>query len=282
MWLLSPLAWLLLAVLLAPLAWCMRGRAVWLSGCAALAVIAVAAMTPFAADSLVAYLERPVAEPMNCRAFPPSTLVVLAGGVDRLPRDSTDVSVMNIASRRRVEHAARQWRARVNVRLVLTGGPVAAGFVDNATLMSRYARMLGVPQQALRLESRARNTHENASYVARMVPQLPKRIGLVTSAMHMPRASATFRAAGFEVCPLPADFRAIPGRAPRNLVPHSAALVKTEAALREMAGVGVYRWRQWHEGLRNRVFTGSASCAGPRISGPGSWPVHTAECVTRH
>lgn len=270
-WLLSPLTWLFLAALVAPVAW--FARAGWLAAlCVIAAIAAFAAATPLVANALLARLERPAASAPQCRRAPPDTVVILAGGVDRLPRDRLEFDVMNLASRRRTERGVQYWRERNERRIVIAGGPVGHGGVTYADLMGEYARWLGVPGGALRLERRSDNTDENARNVARMAPRLPGRVALVTSAMHMPRARMAFRAAGFEICPLPADFRRVPADPPYALLPSTSALIKTEAALHELTGIAYYRLRGQFD--RRRVGGQTADCTrvtarsspAPRVS----------------
>lgn len=247
-WLLSPLSWLLVAALLSPLAWLARSK--WLAaGCIALTGLAFAASTPLVANRLLKRLERPMsgADLQHCSQAPPNMVLVLAGGVDRLPSSRTDFSVMNIQSRRRTERGVQYWRERSGRQVVLVGGKIGYRSSSNADLMGEYAHWLGVPREVLRLERRSSNTHENASNAARMVPRLPQRISLVTSAMHMPRALMEFQAAGFDVCPLPTDFRSVPARLPDSLLPTSNSLSKTEAALHETLGNVFYRWQRWRD-----------------------------------
>lgn len=245
-WLLSPLSWLLLGAILALAAWRLRSPAL-AAGSAVVAVVAFAAATPLAANALLARIEGGIAVRPACVGEPPDTVVALAGGVDRLPRDAADLEVMNIASRRRTERAVRYWGQDESRRIVVVGGFVGKGGVTNADLMHAYARRLGVPAAALQAERQSSNTRENAAYLARLVPRVPRRIALSTSALHMPRATMEFEAAGFEVCPLPADFQAVPAGLPHSLVPTSRALVKTEAALHEAAGIVHHRLRSWRK-----------------------------------
>src|SRR3546814_14992278 len=64
--------------------------------------------------------------------------------------------------------------------------------------------------RSVRFEAQSRNTAENARLTAALVGQGDGRPWLlVTSAWHMPRAVASFRAAGLEVLAYPVDFRKI-------------------------------------------------------------------------
>jgi hypothetical protein len=80
-------------------------------------------MTPMFANALLGWLERPPPMPAHCLASPPQVAVVLAGGVDAIPRDDNDASVLGVASRRRIERAVEWWRARPGRVIVVSGGP---------------------------------------------------------------------------------------------------------------------------------------------------------------
>src|SRR5688572_8491883 len=98
MWLLSPLSWLLLAGLGACIAARRHSRR-WLRASLVVALVSVLAMTPMFANGLLGWLERPPPVPPDCMASPPQVAVVLAGGVDAIPRDENDGSVLGVASR---------------------------------------------------------------------------------------------------------------------------------------------------------------------------------------
>lgn len=243
-WFLSPLAWLLLAGAVMVLAGFHRWR--WLLvACCAVVVVALAAMTPLGANLLAGPLERPVPAPPACHGSPPSIAVVLGGGIDGKPRRRDDFPVLNLASRRRIDRAITWWREGGGRVLVLQGGAPYGGTAV-AELMAAYAQAQGVPSAALRVENQSDDTWENARRAALFSPRLPRRIVLVTSRIHMPRARSAFVRAGFEVCPLATDTRRLPSRLPWALVPRTRALARTEAALHEWVGLGYYRWRARH------------------------------------
>jgi uncharacterized SAM-binding protein YcdF (DUF218 family) len=206
-------------------------------------VAALAAMTPLGSNALTRPLERPVHASRTCRDAPPAVALVLGGGTDGWPRHRADFSVLNLASRRRMDRAVAWWREGEGRSLVLVGGGPRPGVPTIAELMAAYAGMLDVPATALRLETRSGDTWGNARHAAELSPRLPRRVVLVTSQVHMPRAQRAFTAAGFEVCPLGADSRILPSRLPWALVPRTSGLVNTEAALHEWVGLAYYRWR---------------------------------------
>ena len=247
-WLLSPLSWLLLALMLAPMAWCLRVRRPWMMVmCAALAAVSMVAMTPLTANVLGGLLARSVSVPKACNETPPSEAVVLGGGVDGTPRSRNDFAVLNLASRRRVDRAVAWWREGEGRTLVMVGGPLRHGSASGAELLAAYARTLGVPDGALRQETDSRDTWGNAHNTAGLQPRLPKRIVLVTSLIHMPRAQAAFAYAGFQVCPLGTDVRSLSPRLPWAMIPRTSALNNTEMAIHEWVGLVYYRWRERRE-----------------------------------
>ena len=239
-WWLSPLSWLFVAAVLLMAA----PRRRWLRvGGAALALFAVAGMTPLVANALVLRLERQEVGAVDCRARPPRVAVVLAGGLDapqgRMPADAA----LNLASRRRMDGAIAFWQAGPGRSLVVTGTSRFTGLPADARLMAAYAVRMGVPATAIRVEADARTTWENAARAAQMRPALPRRIMLVTSAMHMPRAHYAFAVNGFVVCDWPTDNRWVAADDASALLPRSTALAKTEAALHEFVGLAYYRAR---------------------------------------
>lgn len=240
-WLLSPLSWLMLAILMTALS--MRTRILWAKLLSITAVLGSGlAMTPLVANTLTSYLERAVMQERDCRIEPPSTVVVLAGGVDRFVHDPVDYTVLNLATRRRVDRGVLYWREGIGRHIVLSGGIVQRGKTTHATLMHAYARWLGVPENEVLIEPRSHNTWQNAHEVATLIRKPLPRIALVTSATHMPRAVLAFESAGFRVCPIPCDFRTLPVRTPGALIPRTSSLLKTEAALHELIGLAYYHW----------------------------------------
>lgn len=244
-WALSPLNWLLVAMLLAVLGLRLRGRRLLLGLAMGLAITAFAATTAVVSNALARRLETAVDVPPACVVDPPDVVVVLAGGVDRLPRRDDVFGVLSATTRRRVERGIDYWREQPGRTLVMAGGPTAPGWHPLAGLMSAYAQQFGVPADAIRLEATSRTTWENALNVASLEPQVPRRIALATSAMHMRRSVLAFRAAGFDVCPLHADRRAIRASLPGGLIPSTSGLEKSDAALHEMVGNIHYEWLRW-------------------------------------
>lgn len=82
---------------------------------------------------------------------------------------------------------------------------------NEAEITSRLFEQQGLDLAPVTFESESRNTAENARLTAALVGREEARPWLlITSAWHMPRAVASFRAAGLEVQPYPVDFRTAP------------------------------------------------------------------------
>ncbi|MBK1702336.1 YdcF family protein [Thiococcus pfennigii] len=177
-------------------------------------------------------------------------VVVLGGGVYGAPRDWPYPNLGPAADR--VWQAARAWHAGKARWLIISGGgmPWQGDRRPEAEAMRGLLTALGVPEEVQLSEDRSRNTRENALYSAELIrAQGFERVLLVTSALHMPRALATFRAVGIDAIPLPADFEVMPEPShPLRWMPDAQALVDSTRALKEYLGLWVYRWRGWAAG----------------------------------
>ncbi len=232
-------------LLLALLLWLWRARlprALWYGGLV-LEVLCLLTATPAGANLLVALQERRVPDPAVCAAPTPATAVLLAGGVRRSPAGATDVAALNDSAVQRTLAAANLMRERPGTELVISGGSRPGDAVAESTLMAELAGRLGVPAAAIRTETGSRTTWDNATGVRALKPPVPRRIWLLTSALHMPRALIAFRAAGFEPCAWPVDFRTTRLRDFDDFLPRGGAVARTEAVLHELVGELAYRWR---------------------------------------
>jgi uncharacterized SAM-binding protein YcdF (DUF218 family) len=233
----------LLAVLLVWFGWRRLG-----AGLVLLAVAWVGVWSlPVASDALRLSLEARHAQ-VPAGALPQADAVVVLGGA--MHPEYVQGADPNLgAAADRVWHAARIFHAGRAPQVVVSGGnlPWLGGVRSEAAAMRDFLGDLGVPAEVVWLEERSRNTRENALYTAEILEA--RGIGpvlLVTSALHMPRALATFRAAGVDAIPAPTDFEVMPR--PRGLLdwlPDADALAASTRALKEYLGLWVYRWRGW-------------------------------------
>ena len=221
-----------------------RGRAAW----GATAALLVIVSHPLIARVLVSGLERQAPTWVAATRSPAtgdSTAMVVLSGAMTLGRDGEPI--LSDDTLVRTVHAAELY-PRVKPRwVVVTGGPTrgAPGAGPIAARMRELLLLLQVPADRILVEGRARTTYENATFTRGLLePRGVSRTVLVTEALHMPRALAVFRAAGFEVTPAACGYIAAgPVSWPGALVPNAFATVNIQRATHEWLGLAWYWWR---------------------------------------
>lgn len=203
-------------------------------------VVCVGLSLPVVANALVRWQESRVTIATECERDPPSTIVVLSGGITRLPLNASDFTALGESSLRRMLTGADRFRMQMGATLVITGG-VNQYDIAEGSLMIGLAERLGVPADSIRLETRAQSTWQNAEFVAELEPAIDRRIWLVTSATHLPRASYAFAQAGFQVCAWPADPLSAEANSLGYYLPSTMALRKSDAVIHEWVGEAAYR-----------------------------------------
>jgi uncharacterized SAM-binding protein YcdF (DUF218 family) len=129
-----------------------------------------------------------------------------------------------------------------NFELIFSGGEgrlLPTGTTE-AELAKLFYEEQGVDMKRVTLESKARNTRENARQVAALLGERCKQPWLlVTSASHMPRSMAEFEATGCNVTAYPVDFRT---GEETSLTKYAMAesLMSWQTALHEYLGMFVY------------------------------------------
>jgi uncharacterized SAM-binding protein YcdF (DUF218 family) len=168
--------------------------------------------------------------------IPPRQHIQLAGGIDRL------------------WHAVRLYKAGKAPRVILTGGNVfeQEGMRGESWYASQLLTEWGIPRQRLITETDSRNTYENAINTRPLLEAMnARRILLVTSGFHMPRALGVFRKSlsntGIEIVPCSADILVTESVSPTalSLLPSAGALGSTQLALHEHLGYFTYGLRGW-------------------------------------
>jgi len=157
-------------------------------------------------------------------------MVVLAAGTRTTLAFVPPVERLDGESQGRLLGAARLYHRFGFATVVLTG--TGQEFVDS---MADLLAQLGVPRDRIVEETRATDTKENARYAAPLLAaRNPRRVVLVTSALHMRRAIRYFRQAGIDVVPAPVDHQ---GGPTWKILPSSSALNRTRAVLHEIIGM---------------------------------------------
>lgn len=213
---------------------------------------------PLVSRQLVWGLETPAAA-LTPNPLPKADAVVVLGGGLRPslpPRQGVEVA----EGGDRLLIGLRMLRQGQAPLLVTSGAQVSFRGRDPAQPEAMGARQLALdlgaaPSQIL-VNPRSRTTAEEATQIGALGRQRGwRRILLVTSALHMPRALATFQArSGLAVVPVSCDFL-LPDRQhwgqPTaaslviDLVPDADALASSSRALKEHLGLALYRLRGW-------------------------------------
>jgi uncharacterized SAM-binding protein YcdF (DUF218 family) len=204
------------------------------------ATLALAACsTPAVATWLRFGLTRPY--PVQpAAAYPVADAIVVLGGgwmpdtEDVLDNPSVDDAHTRLGFGRRLYLAGRA------PLILLSGGD------GEAQRMADRLVLQGLPPAQLRTENRSRDTYENALYSAQVLRRAgARRILLVTSAIHMGRAVASFRKQGLEVIPAPAMPLPHRDRPTSFWRGRRMAFFRSANSLHEYLGQWIYRLRGW-------------------------------------
>lgn len=194
-------------------------------------------------NQLMGSLERQAANLEASRPLPEKVdaIVVLGGGMTSGFEGIRDLPDLN-DSADRVWTGALLYRKGVADKVIVSGGV----FTDDkrvgpeADAMARLLQDFGVPDAAIVKEMKSRTTLENARLTEQMLaakvgPRV--RVALVTSAFHLPRATALFDQTGMEVFPVRADIRITPEVTPLwQKLPKPTALDRSTMAIKEYLG----------------------------------------------
>jgi uncharacterized SAM-binding protein YcdF (DUF218 family) len=167
-------------------------------------------------------------------------IVLLGGGITADSPDAGGLDVLSAGATRRTLYAAVLYR-RLELPIIAAGGRLSpdSQHEPEAAVAARLLVELGVPAQRISLEDQSRNTWENATRVRERYH--PRRVVLVTSAYHMPRAVACFVRLGIEVIPAPTDYIGSVSRWLLAALPDADALAGSLVALKEYVGIVAYR-----------------------------------------
>lgn len=147
----------------------------------------------------------------------------------------------------RVDTAAILYKSH-RAPLIVLSGAALEGKTSEAQIMARTLEDQGVPKEAMILETRSRNTHENGLYTAAKLKALHiTRILLVTSALHMPRAMAVFRKQGIIATAAPAAPQIFVPAEPgfSFWLPNMRSLDASRSIIKEYVGMLAYWIRGW-------------------------------------
>jgi uncharacterized SAM-binding protein YcdF (DUF218 family) len=183
-------------------------------------------------------------------------IVVLGGGTKSAtwPRPTVDLGEAGD----RIIYAAQLYFQKKAPIIILSAGRIdwrGSGSPESAD-MATILTSIGVPSEVIIQEPDSLNTYQNAVNVRKILAERQiKKVLLITSAMHTPRALKIFHRQGIDVIPTPTDFLVsqddlqeltnTPKSAILNLLPDTDNLHQFTVALKEYLGIFIYWLRGW-------------------------------------
>lgn len=240
----SSLLWLgaVVGLLLSILTVRFRRSGLWFA-MTSMALMLVAGLSPLANWLVLPLEERFPARSLDSIKGPVAGIILLGGAEDGWVSAGRGLLALNEAAER-ITETVRLAKAHPEAKVMITGG-VARLYGDDqegSTAVAHLLHELGIAKDRLILETRARNTHENARNTLPLIGAKPGETWLlVTSAYHMPRSIGVFRKAGLHVVAYPADFR-MRGRQDltRGFSSLPSGLTRLDLAAKEWLGLIAY------------------------------------------
>jgi len=218
-----------------------------------LVLIAIAGWSPLG-NALILPLEERF-PPWDASRGVPTGIISLGGAIDTVVSPARGEVALNEAAER-LTTMAELVRRYPEAHVVFSGGSgrLIHDGATEAEFAVRLFESFGIAKSRIILESKSRDTDENARFTKELLlPKPGERWLIVTSAHHMPRSIGVFRAAGFPVEAYPVDFRT---RGSIDLMRPFAnvgdGLRRTDTAAREWVGLVVY----WMTGRSAELFPG--------------------------
>lgn len=212
------------------------GLALIASSIAILFVLSLPAVSTSLLRSVSPYAPLQIASDTAASA---GAIVILGGG----RRDAPEYGGETIASLalERVRYGAKLAR-EMNLPILVTGGVVLGQGQSEAEMMAQ-ALDQSFGMQARWIESRSRDTHENAQFSGELLKAAQiDGVILVTQDFHMRRSVTEFEAVALRVTPAPVTY--ISDRRPRSFpeqLPSATSLLHSSMALHELLGYWVAR-----------------------------------------
>jgi len=201
-------------------------------------------------DALLSPLENryPAFQSHSVEAFPAinnktAVIVLLGGGIEEKAPEYDGRDTLSRYAMMRTVYAA-DLAQRTGLDVYTTGGAVLSETTEpEGALMERMLMRLGIDKSNIHIETKAKNTWENAANL-RHVLQTDgiHTIVLVTTAWHMPRSVRVFEQHGFDVLPAPCDY--VVERKPydiRSWLPRWDVMADSADGLHEYLGMLWYR-----------------------------------------
>ena len=172
--------------------------------------------------------------PQPVESLPKADAIVVLGGCIAPATPPATLTADLYSSADRGWQVARCYHAGKAPKVLFSG-------IGEGPGLEEFLLALGVPREAIILESDSRNTYENAKFTEMKLKELnAKRVILITSSWHMARSVAVFKRFGVEVIPCGCDYEARVTRATnpwwKLLGPNAESLSRNNYAFKEYLG----------------------------------------------
>jgi uncharacterized SAM-binding protein YcdF (DUF218 family) len=235
----NPAVWIVAILVWAVLTRNRKRKNAWFIAGAGLLILLT---NPFLSDLAVGLWERPY-RPINDIREPYDYGIVLGGMTDW---DDEHRRVIFSEATDRLMQALDLYKTGKIRKIIISGGSgrILKPDENEALFLKDYLLRIGIPSADLLIEPLARNTRENALFVAKMLPKRNNSAILITSALHMRRAEGCFRKEGLRTLTWPTDRISSPGPLSfdpgETVIPSASALEKWNRLIHEIAGYAVY------------------------------------------
>lgn len=167
--------------------------------------------------------------------------VILTGVLNTSKQPTDRIHIEKGADR--IFHTLQLYKKGIIHQFIITGGTATVLHTEDepeALLIKKQLMDCGVPSSDIIVEPLARNTHENATYTKKLLDSLgyQEKVLLVTSAFHMRRSAACFRASQINFDPYSTDQRTFTPRVSLGywLIPSSSAFSTWDILFKEWIG----------------------------------------------
>jgi uncharacterized SAM-binding protein YcdF (DUF218 family) len=193
-------------------------------------------------DLLLLPLENRYPLPARSELQQVDAIVVLGGGALENAPDMDGQGTLSGDSLVRVLTAYRL-HASLRKPVIVSGGAVD-GSKPEAEISRSVLQRLGVKQQFILVETKSKDTYENALFVREICQKKNwNKIVLVTSAFHMKRAVMLFRRSFSDIVPFPTDYKTLRrSYGFWSFLPDASNLADVALAVKEYVGIMYYRF----------------------------------------
>jgi uncharacterized SAM-binding protein YcdF (DUF218 family) len=185
------------------------------------------------ANFILSPLERKYCKYNNVSNNKIKYVVVLGGGHISDPNIPYS-SQISSASLTRLIEAVTIYKKNKGSKLIVSGWSGRYDTISNAVIMANIAKLIGIPVSDIIIESRPKDTKDEAKIIKDIV--LNDLFVLVTSASHMKRAAALFNHYNLNFIPAPTYFL-VKKQKKTFLLPCASGLIKSRCAIHEYMGL---------------------------------------------